>query len=131
MMSFRIGQLAKAAEVNIETIRYYERRGLIVCPAKPETGYRQYSENDLQRLLFIKRAKLLGFKLEEVQNLLTLPERQCADVQLMAQKKLDQIQLKINDLQRLEVVLQGLLKQCDSLGGKAHCPIIESLLHDK
>ncbi len=130
-MGFRIGQLAKKAEVNIETIRYYERRGLINQPQKPNVGYRQYSENDLQRVVFIKRAKTLGFSLDEIQNLLILSEGHCADVQVMAQQKIDQIQTKVNDLDRLKSVLQKLVHQCDNTVGKTHCPIIETLINEK
>ena len=130
-MVFRIGQLAKEAEVNIETIRYYERRGLINRPEKPNIGYRQYGIGDLQRLQFIRRAKSLGFNLDEILNLLVLSEGHCADVKIIAQQKLNHVKTKIEDLQRLELVLQNLILQCDSNVGKTHCPIIETLLSKK
>ena len=83
-MGLRIGQLAKQANISVETIRYYERRGLIQRPTKPGAGYREYSGVILQRLRFIKRAKNLGFTLDEIENLLQLSQGACADVQALA-----------------------------------------------
>lgn len=130
-MSFTIGQLANEADINVETIRYYERRGLIVRPDKPGVGYRQYSAEILEKLRFIKRAKTLGFKLDEVRNLLILSDGHCADVQSLAQHKLSHIKTKLKDLHRLEDSLEDLVKQCSNSVDKAHCPIIENLLSDK
>ena len=130
-MGFTIGQLANQAEVNVETIRYYERRGLINRPDKPRVGYRQYSAEILDKLRFIKRAKTLGFKLDEVRNLLILSDGHCVDVQLLAQQKLSHIQARLKDLHRLEDALEDLVGQCSSSVNKAHCPIIENLLRDK
>ena len=127
-MGLTIGQLAKKAEINLETIRYYERRGIIERPDKPATGYRQYSNDVLQRLLFIKRAKALGFNLDEIQNLLLLAVGHCTEIQSLAEQKLDQVQYKIRDLQRLEDVLADLVKQCNASADKAHCPIVDALL---
>jgi MerR family mercuric resistance operon transcriptional regulator len=103
------GQLAKAADVNVETIRYYERRGLITPPPKSAQGYRTYTKSTLARLLFIKRAQELGFTLEEVDNLLVLGESHCSEVQELAEGKLVSVQAKINDLRRLEQVLEDLV----------------------
>jgi len=130
-MGLTIGRLASAAAINLETIRYYERRGLIEQPAKPRVGYRLYDNETLQRLLFIKRAKTLGFSLDEIENLLTLSEGQCADVQTLAEQKLDRIKAKVQDLKRLENALQDLVRQCDSNVSQAHCPIIETLLNEE
>ena len=127
-MGLTIGQLAKKAEINLETIRYYERRGIIERPDKPATGYRQYSNDVLQRLLFIKRAKALGFNLDEIQNLLLLAVGHCIEIQSLAEQKLDQVQYKIRDLQRLEEVLSDLVRQCNASADKAHCPIVDALL---
>ena len=127
-MGLTIGQLAKKAEINLETIRYYERRGIIERPDKPATGYRQYSNDVLQRLLFIKRAKALGFNLDEIQNLLLLAVGHCIEIQSLAEQKLDQVQYKIRDLQKLEEVLSDLVRQCNASADKAHCPIVDALL---
>ena len=127
-MSLTIGQLAKKAAVNVETIRYYERRGLIVRPVKPASGYRQYSNDVLHRLLFIRRAQTLGFKLAEIENLLFLSVGHCTEIQSLAEQKLDQVHDKINDLQRLEAVLSDLVRQCDESVDKTHCPIVDTLL---
>ena len=127
-MGLTIGQLARKAEINLETIRYYERRGLIKRPDKPATGYRQYSNDLLQKLFFIKRAKTLGFNLDEIQNLLSLSVGHCTEIQSLAEQKLDQVQYKIKDLQRLEDVLSDLVRQCNASADKAHCPIVDALL---
>ncbi|MCP4769662.1 MAG: Hg(II)-responsive transcriptional regulator [Gammaproteobacteria bacterium] len=129
-MGLTIGRLASTAEINVETIRYYERRGLIRQPAKPRVGYRLYDNEALQRLLFIKRAKTLGFSLDEIDNLLALSEGQCAEVQSLAEQKLSRIKAKLQDLKRLENALQDLVRQCGSNVDQAHCPIIETLLNE-
>ena len=127
-MGLTIGQLARKAEINLETIRYYERRGLIKCPDKPTTGYRQYSTDHLQQLFFINRAKALGFNLDEIENLLLLSGGHCTEIQSLAVQKLDQVQYKIRDLQKLEEVLSDLVRQCNASADKAHCPIVDALL---
>ena len=129
-MGLTIGQLANKAEVNIETIRYYERRGLIKRPDKPAKGYRQYSNEVLHRLLFIRRAQTLGFKLDEIENLLMLSVGHCPEIQSLAEQKLDQVQDKIKDLHRLESVLSDLVNQCNASVDKAHCPIVDTLLKE-
>jgi len=130
-MGFTIGMLASKADINVETIRYYERRGLIRQPVKPGTGYRQYDNECLQRLLFIKRAKSLGFSLDEIKNLLVLSDGNCADIRSLAEQKLNRIHAKVQDLTRLENVLRDLVRQCDSNAHQASCPIIETLLDEK
>jgi MerR family mercuric resistance operon transcriptional regulator len=127
-MGLTIGQLARKAEINLETIRYYERRGLIERPGKPVTGYRQYNNDSLQQLLFIKRAKALGFNLDEIQSLLLLSVGHCTEIQSLAEQKLDQVQYKIKDLKKLEDVLSDLVRQCNASADEAHCPIVGALL---
>ena len=122
-----ISQFAKAADVNIETVRYYERRGLIKQPDKPTVGYRRYPQATLNRVQFIKRAQELGFSLKEVANLLLLGESHCSEVEALTKSKLASVLAKINNLRRMESVLIDMVKQCDSNPGQAHCPIIESL----
>lgn len=126
-MTYTIGQLAKAATVNVETIRYYERRGLVAQPPKPAGGYRAYSEETLARILFIKRAQELGFTLEEIDNLLSLGDSHCSEVQELAGGKLASVRAKINDLCRLEQVLAELVTQCRINPEKAACPIVATL----
>ena len=131
MMNLTIGKLASSAGVNVETIRYYERRGLIDQPVKPGNGFRRYDKTILDRILFIKKAQGLGFKLDEIENLLSFSSGRCFEIQTMAEAKLGDIQLKIKDLQRLETVLTDLVRQCNAKLDKAYCPIIEVLLPDK
>ena len=130
-MGLTIGKLASKANISVETIRYYQRRGLIEQPLKPAAGYRQYADESLQRLLFIRKAKTLGFSLDEIDNLLVLSEGRCADVQSLARKKLVSIKTKMKNLQRLEHLLEGLVGQCRNNIDAAHCPIIDTLLDDK
>jgi MerR family mercuric resistance operon transcriptional regulator len=127
MSLFSIGKLAQAAQVSVETIRYYERRGLITQPPKPAQGYRTYTKATLARILFIKRAQELGFTLEEINNLLSLGESHCSEVQELAEAKLASVREKINDLHRLQQVLEELVTQCRTNPDNAACPIVESL----
>ncbi len=129
-MELTIGKLASKASINVETIRYYERRGLIKQPLKPKIGYRKYGRDTLQRLLFIKRAKSLGFSLDDIEKLLILSEGRCTDVQSIAEQKLNHIKTKVQDLLRLEDALEQLVRQCSNNVDNAHCPIIETLLNE-
>ena len=129
-MELTIGRLASKASINVETIRYYERRGLIKQPLKPKVGYRKYDSDTLQRLLFIKRAKTLGFSLDDIEKLLALSEGRCADVQSIAEQKLNHVKTKVQDLLRLENALEQLVRQCHDNADQAHCPIIETLLDE-
>ena len=129
-MKRTIGQMAKVVGVNVETIRYYERRGLIEQPPKPTEGYRIYPKVTLERILFIKRAQELGFTLEKITNLLSLGDAPCLEVQELAEDKLHGVRAKINDLKRLEMVLDNLLVQCRTNPDETYCPIVESLQPD-
>lgn len=127
-VALTIGKLAKAAGVNVETIRYYQRRGLLVEPAKPLGGHRRYPDEMVKRLRFIKRAQALGFTLTEVGGLLTLDEScACSETRALAARKLALIKQKMADLAAMRHVLGGLLQQCDEGDGGAICPIIEVL----
>ncbi|MDH4556394.1 Hg(II)-responsive transcriptional regulator [Pseudomonas sp. BN417] len=126
-----IGKLAEAAEVNIETIRYYQRRGLLQEPAKPLGGYRRYAPDQVKRVRFIKRAQALGFTLAEVGDLLKLAHgHTCAETQALAVRKLRLIEEKIADLAAMQQALGILVRQCDAGSGKEGCPIIEVLARD-
>jgi len=122
-----IGFLAKAAEVNVETIRYYQRIGLITEPKKPSQGYREYPEETLKRIKFIKRAQQLGFSLQEIEELLGLGESHCNDVRLRAEQKRSQIDKQINDLQSLRNTLNQLIHSCNSDSDTSNCAIVETL----
>ena len=128
MSGMTIGRLAKAAGVNIETIRFYQRIGLINTPNKPPRGVRLYADGDAARLRFIKRAQELGFALAEVRNLLTLEHGQsCGAARALAVQKLEIVESRLADLARMRGVLQGLIARCDRRPGKHACPIIETL----
>lgn len=128
MAKLTIGKLAEAAGVNIETIRYYQRRGLLDEPAKPPRGHRCYSSEQARRVRFIKRAQALGFTLSEVGALLAL-DRACAcnDTRALAARKLTMIDQKITDLAAMRQALAGLVQQCDAVDAEAACPIIDVL----
>lgn len=125
-MNMTIGQLAKQANVNIETIRYYQRKGLLIEPEKPTMGYRQYPSNAIARIRFIKRAQQSGFTLKEISELLSLDSGHCEDVRKMAEQKRQQIDDQIKDLTALRQVLDTLIKGCRSDPSPAHCSIIDS-----
>ena len=122
-----IGRLAKAAEVNIETIRYYQRIALLTEPAKPSEGYRIYPVDAITRIRFIKRAQQLGFKLQEIAELLQMGDGQCRDVRVRAEQKRQQISQQISDLEKLRSTLDTLINNCQRDNDSGHCPIIETL----
>jgi MerR family mercuric resistance operon transcriptional regulator len=126
-----IGRLADEAGVNVETIRYYQRRGLMAEPAKPTGGHRHYDSNAIKRVRFIKRAQALGFTLEEVSTLLDLDEaRACAETRELAAHKLQVIEEKLADLKAMHKALTALLHQCAAGATKGNCPIIHALAAD-
>jgi MerR family mercuric resistance operon transcriptional regulator len=123
--------LADEAGVNVETIRYYQRRGLVPEPAKPLNGHRRYAADAVKRVHFIKRAQVLGFTLEEIGSLLDLDEAHaCADTRALAAHKLDVIDTKLADLKAMRKALVALVGQCDSGVAKGPCPIISALAAD-
>ena len=124
-----IGRLAKVAGVNVETIRYYQRRGLMEQPSKPVGGYRRYASSAVSRVRFIKRAQQLGFTLEEVIELLRLEDGQsCRETRLLAEHKLDSIEKRIADLTRMRRTLKDLIAECARDQRLRSCPIIATLL---
>jgi len=127
MMTRTISKLAKELNINIETVRFYERRGLIKQPHKPAQGYRHYPDDTVNRIQFIKRSQELGFTLNEIDHLLSLNDQPCGQVQEMAESKLSTVQAKMKDLRRLEKALKVLLTQCKSNKNNDHCPVIDSL----
>lgn len=130
MENLTIGQLAKRAKVNIQTVRYYERRGLIPEPPRRRSGYRQYSSDDLARIRFIKHAQEVGFTLKEISELLSLrvdPKMTCAQVKERAQTKIAEINEKIAALEKMRDALTRLAARCRGEGPTSECPILEAL----
>jgi MerR family mercuric resistance operon transcriptional regulator len=122
-----IGHIARAAGVNRETIRYYQRRGLVSLPAKRARGFRYYTPATASRVRFIKRAQALGMSLKEVQRLLKLEAKgACTENRSLAVAKLALVEKKLLDLAKLRDVLRGLVAACDQPHGTS-CPIIEQL----
>ena len=130
MENLTTGRLAQKAQVNVETVRYYERRGLIPEPPRGNSGYRQYSQDAVARIRFIKRAKELGFSLQEISELLSLrvdPETTCGDVKGRAEAKIADIEGKILALQSMKEALANLVASCSGDGPTSECPILEAL----
>lgn len=130
MQTLTIGQLAKQSQVNIETIRYYERRGILPEPPRRESGYRQYSLDAVERIRFIRRAQELGFSLKEIAELLSLrvdPGTTAGDIRRRAEAKLAAIDAKIRDLQRMKAALMKLAAACRGRGPTSECPILDAL----
>jgi MerR family transcriptional regulator, mercuric resistance operon regulatory protein len=129
MEQMTIGQLAAAASVNVETVRYYQRRGLLPAPEREPGTIARYPDSVLARLGFIKRAQGLGFTLEEVQALLGLQDGQgCAAARRIGEQKLADVRERIAKLKALERSLQDLVSLCGKTSGRVKCPMIEQLL---
>ncbi|MEK7290396.1 MAG: Hg(II)-responsive transcriptional regulator [Planctomycetota bacterium] len=133
MKNLTIGQLAKETGTHVETIRYYERQGLIAEPPRRTSGYRAFPPKYVDRIRFIKRAQALGFTLKEISQLLALADGSfdCKDIRKFAEEKVKDIETRIHDLQKIKEVLHELIKKCLSKGKLSSCPIIESLTQHK
>ncbi len=126
--SLTIGAFAKAADVNVETIRFYQRKGLLLEPEKPYGSIRRYGAADVTRVRFVKSAQRLGFSLDEIADLLKLEDgTHCSEASSLAEHKLRDIQDKLAGLQRMEAVLTQLVCACHSRTGNVSCPLIASL----
>lgn len=125
--STTISKAAQRAGVGIETIRYYQRRGLIEEPARPVEGYRLYPEQTIARVRFIKRAQELGFSLKEVKTLVELGDEKCLETRDLAVLKLELVETKIRDLQSIEHNLRDLIQHCRARKDDEACPIIFSI----
>ncbi len=124
------GQLAKKANVNPETIRYYERRGLLPEPSRNGSGFREYTQEAVNRTEFIKRLQALGFSLKEISELLSLrvePGRTCGDVKVRVEAKVEEIEQKMADLVRIREALLRLSRKCTGEGPIGKCPVLEEL----
>jgi Hg(II)-responsive transcriptional regulator len=129
-MPLTIGQVAAAAAVSIQTIRYYERRGLVLAPRRSRAGYRQYGDDAIARLRFIKQAQDLGFSLSEIQGLLALRAQHagaCGAVERKAREKIEMVDKRIQDLRRLQETLERLAAACAAGQPSGDCPILEAL----
>lgn len=129
-MTYGIGQLSKRTGVNVETIRYYEKRGIVPKPPRTAGGHRSYDETDARRLKFISRSRRLGFSLEEIRALLALIEDRdytCADVQRLALRHAAHVTQQISDLRKLEQTLRSMAAQCHG-ENVADCAIVDTLL---
>lgn len=130
MERLTIGQVAGLAEVGVETVRFYERQGLIEEPPRRVSGYRQYPPDAVARIRFIRRAKDLGFSLREIKELLALrldPESTCGDVRERAEEKLADIRSKIEALDGMRAALERLAAACSGKGSVSACPILEAM----
>jgi MerR family mercuric resistance operon transcriptional regulator len=126
-----IGALAAAAGVHVETVRYYQRRGLVTQPQRPQGGVRRYGEADAERLRFIKRAQAMGFTLAEVDNLMMLRKRRsCRATRELAVAKLGIIDSRLRELRHLRREIAQLIAGCEANTEDAHCPVIDRLNQD-
>jgi len=129
-MVLRIGELAQRAEVNLQTIRYYEREGLLPEPPRLRSGYRVYSDETVRRLRFIKRAQEIGFSLADIRELLSLrvdTGGESAAVRALAEARITDIERKMRTLRTMKTVLRRLTERCSGCGPASECPIFEGL----
>jgi MerR family copper efflux transcriptional regulator len=126
-----IGQLARATGIGVETVRFYEREGLLAEPPRRRSGYRQYPVEAIAHVRFIRLAKDLGFTLKEITELLELridPNKSCADVRALAKAKIADVEAKIQDLTRLKSALETLARACRGQGPTSECPILDAII---
>ena len=129
----KIGELAQRAGVGIDTVRYYERQGLLPMPARLASGYRSYDATDVSRLRFVRRAKALGFTLIEIRELLALSGRREDDMgglKAAATGKLADVETRLAELTRIRDGLHALVAVCPGHGALEQCPILEALAED-
>lgn len=132
-MAMTIGEVARRAGVKVETVRYYERQGLVPAPGRSAAGYRQYAADTVRRIRFIRRAKALGFTLAEIRELLALrtaPGVSCAEVRVQAEAKIAEIDARLRALQQMRSALARLARECGDGRSTSACPILEALESD-
>ena len=130
MPLLNIGQVAKQTGVTVETVRFYEKQGLIEPPQRSQSGYRQYPEETTRRVHFIQHAKEVGFTLKEIGELLAMrqePGTSCSDIKLRATQKIEAVDQKIRDLKRIREALARMILKCHGRGDLSNCPILEEL----
>jgi MerR family mercuric resistance operon transcriptional regulator len=133
MEVFSIGQVARLSGVGVETVRFYEREGLLEEPVRRASGYRQYSDEVVKQIRFIKRAQQLGFSLKEILELLTLRvdgQTSCEQVKERAAAKIVEVEQKIVELQRMRQALLQVASLCAGEGPRSRCPMLDALDHD-
>jgi len=134
MTMLNIGQVAKQTGVTVETVRFYEKQGLIDAPLRSESGYRQYPQDTVKRVQFIQNAKKVGFTLKDIGELLALrqePGTSCTDIKLRATQKIEEVDQKILDLNRIRTALGRMIMKCSGRGSLSECPILEELDEDE
>ena len=134
MTQLNIGQVAKQTGLTVEAIRFYEKKGLIDNPQRSESGYRQYPQETIKRVRFIQRAKDVGFTLSDIAELLDLrqePGSSCTDIKLRATDKIEEVDLKIQELQKIRNALARMIMKCSGRGAISECPILEELDMDE
>ncbi len=125
-----IGKIAQNSGVTVETVRYYEKQGLILKPDRGANGYRRYSKDAARQVRFIKRAQEVGFTLKDIKELLSLkadPEASCCDVRARAERKVQEMEDKIITLTRMKNVLSTWVTDCEGQGPTSQCPILDAL----
>jgi MerR family mercuric resistance operon transcriptional regulator len=128
MQTITISGVAQAAGVNVETIRFYQRRGLLAEPDKPVGGIRRYGQKEVARVLFIKAAQRIGFTLDEIAQLLQLDDgAHCSEARAIAELRLADVRKRLDDLQRMETALAQLVDRCAARRGQVSCPLIAAL----
>ncbi len=130
MKALTIGKVAKQAGLGVETIRFYERTGLLKEPPRNDSGYRQYPPEAVVKLCFIKKAKQLGFSLKEIEELIALRHKQdatCGDIKAQAEEKIKNIEERIRDLAKMKAALLKLTRRCSDNGPVYECPILTAL----
>lgn len=130
MLGLTIGKAAKEAGISVEALRFYERRGLIPEPARNHAGYRQYLPETIKRLHFIRRAKEVGFTLKDIEELLQIsanPDSACLDIKRRAQRKIEEADRKIQDLQKIRDALESLTRDCETSANTSECPLLAAL----
>jgi MerR family mercuric resistance operon transcriptional regulator len=130
MKALKIGQVAGKTGLGVETIRFYERQGLIEEPPRRQSGYREYPDSVVDRIRFIKRAKELGFSLKEIRELLDLrmrPDTTCAQLRQQVVYKIDDVAGKLRDLERIHSALKHIAESCTGEGPRSECPVLDAL----
>ena len=130
MAAYTIGQVARRSGVGVETVRFYEREGLIPQPPRPDSGFRRYPQDSVSRIRFIQRSKALGFSLREIKELLSLrvdSATSCGEVKRRAEEKVADIERKIHTLQEMKKALARMTAACRGRGPTGDCPILEAL----
>ena len=125
-----IGDIAKRTGVTVETLRFYEKQGLIPTPARSASGYRQYPQTTVKRVQLVQRAKAVGFTLSDIRELLALrtqPGVTCVDIRRRAESKIAEIEAKLDELERMRQALRRLAAQCSNDGTVSECPILDAL----